>query len=196
MRPVIRRRVHALYRCFTHHRRTIVILPPEGTVFHPLKGPPLWIGTVFHPPFPVDRHGVSPTEGTVFHPPQPTENPVTTRACKTVTRARVFNFKEKLLTPPAVENPTVEEGKERPLAAYGAGRNHPRRGACRSPCPSLRLAGSTPFGDLVPPCLRHRLPFCFHSTAGGRQKMAQNLFLMPCGRFPLPESFACAVGQI
>ena len=50
--------------------------------------------------------------------------------------------------------------KERPLAAYGAGRKHPRRGACRSPYPqSLRsLAGSTPSGDCVPQCLRHRLP--------------------------------------
>ena len=37
---------------------------------------------------------------------------------------------------------------------------HSRRGACRSPCPqSLRsLAGSTPSGDCVPQCLRHRLP--------------------------------------
>jgi hypothetical protein len=35
-----------------------------------------------------------------------------------------------------------------------------RRGACRSPCPrALRsLAGSTPFGDNVPHCLRQRLP--------------------------------------
>ena len=35
---------------------------------------------------------------------------------------------------------------------------HSRRGACRSPCPRLRLAGSTPSGDCVPQCLRHRLP--------------------------------------
>ena len=33
-----------------------------------------------------------------------------------------------------------------------------RRGAARSPCPRLRLAGSTPSGDCVPQCLRHRLP--------------------------------------
>jgi hypothetical protein len=71
--PVIRRRVHAIYRCFTH-----------------LKGACLWMGTVFHPPFSVDGHGVSPTHGTVFHPPKYTVTLVTTRACKNVTRARVF----------------------------------------------------------------------------------------------------------
>ena len=48
-----------------------------------------------------------------------------------------------------MENPK----KERPLAAFGAGRKHLRRGACRSPCPRLRLAGSTPSGDFVPHCL-------------------------------------------
>ena len=94
MMLVIRRRVHALYRCFTHRHRTIVISPTEGTVFHPLKGACLWMGTVFHPPFPVDGHGVSPTEGTVFHPPEPTENSIMAMGCKTVTRARVFNFKK------------------------------------------------------------------------------------------------------
>ena len=36
----------------------------------------------------------------------------------------------------------------------------PRRGPCWSPCPqSLRsFAGSTPLGDVVPHCLRQRLP--------------------------------------
>ena len=61
MMPVIQRRVHALYRCFTHRHRIIVI---------------------------------SPTEGTVFHPPEPTENSIMALVCKTVTRARVFNFKK------------------------------------------------------------------------------------------------------
>ena len=50
MMPVIQRHVHALYRCFTHRHRTIVISPTEGTVFHPLKRD-----------VPVDGHGVSPT---------------------------------------------------------------------------------------------------------------------------------------
>jgi hypothetical protein len=52
------------------------------------------MGTVFHPPFPVDGHGVSPTEDTVFHPPEPTENSIMALACKSVTRARFFNFKK------------------------------------------------------------------------------------------------------
>ena len=41
-------------------------------------------------------------------------------------------------------------------AAHGP----PRRGPCWSPCPqSLRsFAGSTPLGDVVPHCLRQRLP--------------------------------------
>ena len=35
---------------------------------------------------------------------------------------------------------------------------HSRRGPCWSPCPRLRLAGSTLSGDVVPHCLRQRLP--------------------------------------
>ena len=122
------------------------------------------MGTVFHPPFPVDGHGVSPTGGTVFHPPEPTENSIMALVCKTVTRARAFLTLKKAFNASGGGKPNSGRKKERPLAAYGAGRNHPRRGACRSPCPSLRLAGSTPFGDYVPPCLRHRLPLDFHST--------------------------------
>ena len=39
-----------------------------------------------------------------------------------------------------------------------AAHKHFRRGPCWSPCPRLRLAGSTPSGDVVPHCLRHWLP--------------------------------------
>ena len=88
----------------------------------------------------------------------------------------------RFLKGPLVEKQVLwitQKLEERPLAASGTGRNHPRRGACRFPCPSLRLAGSTPFGDYVPHCLRHRLPLYFHSTEKGHREMAQNRFLMP-----------------
>ena len=42
----------------------------------------------------------------------------------------------------------------------------PRRGPCWSPCPRLRLAGSTPFGDVVPHCLRQRLPLWVSKEEG------------------------------
>ncbi len=48
---------HRMARCFTH------VL--------------LWMGTVFHPRFAVDGHGVSPTPGTVFHPREHPAKPVT-----------------------------------------------------------------------------------------------------------------------
>ena len=46
----------------------------------------------------------------------------------------------------------------------------PRRGPCWSPCPRLRLAGSTPFGDVVPHCLRQRLPLWVSNGEGFFQK--------------------------
>ena len=46
----------------------------------------------------------------------------------------------------------------------------PRRGPCWSPCPRLRLAGSTPFGDVVPHCLRQRLPLWVSNGGGFFQK--------------------------
>ena len=65
--------------------------------------------TVFHPPFAVDGHGVSPTAGTVFHPPDHPAEPATARVCETVTRARgsltykIFNAPRR---PSPVENST------------------------------------------------------------------------------------------
>ena len=49
---------------------------------------------------------------------------------------------------------------------------HPRRGPCWSPCPqSLRsFAGSTPFGDVVPHCLRQRLPLLVFQWDGFFEK--------------------------
>ena len=47
---------------------------------------------------------------------------------------------------------------------------HHRRGPCWSPCPRLRLAGSTPSGDVVPHCLRQRLPFLWFSSEGFFEK--------------------------
>jgi hypothetical protein len=50
----------------------------------------------------------------------------------------------------------------------------PRRGPCRSPCPRLRLAGSTPFGDVVPHCLRQRLPLLASNGEGfSKRALAQ-----------------------
>ena len=196
MMPVIRRRVHALYRCFTHRHRTIVISPTEGTVFHPLKR-----GA------PVDGHGVSPTFSCGWarcfthrrHGVSPTGNhrkPNNGAGLqKRNARARFLTLRKAFNASGGGKSHSGRK-KERPLAAYGAGRKPPRRGACRSPCPSLRLAGSTPSGDVVPHCLRHRLPLYFYSTGEGYREMAQNRFLMPRNRFPLPEPFACAVGQI
>ena len=57
--------------------------------------------------------------------------------------------------------------------------NHSRRGPCWSPCPRLRLAGSTPSGDVVPHCLTAAAPPM--SSPVGRGFLKKALAPSPAG---------------
>jgi hypothetical protein len=62
--------------------------------------------------------------------------------------------------------PVVLTRSGRLLRLRRTAHKHPRRGPCWSPCPRLRLAGSTPYGDCAPHCLRQRHPLLVYQWIG------------------------------
>ncbi len=70
-----------------------------------------------------------------------------------------------------MENPTAEREKERPLAAYGAGREHSPGGDLQGPpIRAFGLPGRPAFGDFAPPNdYAQRTARYAHSTASDRQ---------------------------